>query len=97
MLSGIFGDAVLAQYGRRNLEVLLEEFYEMGDIGEATLNTHLRNGLTCRYKHNLGSSESLCDDPTMWWCVEYTTKLLLERGERTVGEFGKTLDGDVAE
>ena len=85
------------QYGRRNLEVLLEEFYEMGDIGEATLNTHLRNGLTCRYKHNLGSSESLCDDPTMWWCVEYTAKLLLERGERTVGEFGKTLDRDVAE
>ena len=68
------------------LVALLEEFYKVRYVGKAALGTHLRYGEVCRREHNLGSVESLSDNPVVGRRVEESLKLLLEGGKRTISQ-----------
>lgn len=100
-LGGAFGRrsgrVQLAIGGRCGVEAALEELDEVRDIREGALGTHLRDGLRGREEEYLRAVEALGDKPLVGRGVEAAAKLLLEGGERAVGQAGELLDRDVIE
>ena len=92
------GAEVAAAVGcRRHAVLLLEELDEVRRVGEGALHAYLRDGLRGRDEQQPRVHQPLADVPLVGRHLEVAPELLLERGERAVGQPRQLLDGDILE
>ena len=83
---------LLAKGGGRVFESLFEQLYEVRNIGEGALGTHLGDGLVGREQKYARAVEALLDEPLVGRCFELAAELLFEGGQRTVGHFSQRFE-----
>ena len=82
---------------RGHLVLLLEEFDEVRRVGKGAFITDFGDGFRRRNEQQARMHQPLPDVPLVWRHLEMAAELFLERGQRTVGEFGELLDRNVLE
>ena len=82
---------------RSHLVLLLEEFDEVRRIGEGAFVADFGDRFRGRDQQQARVHQPLADIPLVGRHLEMAPELLLEGGQRPVGEFGELLDGDVLE